>query len=92
MNCYETFFFCVNISAIQFIHQWTNHKWPEFYEKCKNAIETFNVLVVRVHDIYANRILNVLSAMQEISLQTLPNDGELWTMEEFLEKNEESCR
>lgn len=50
------------------------------------------MLVVRVHDIYANRILNVLSAMQEISLQTLPNGDELWTVDEFLEKNEESCR
>lgn len=50
------------------------------------------MLVVRVHDIYANRILNVLAAMQEISLQTLPNGDELWTIEEFLEKNEESCR
>lgn len=50
------------------------------------------MLVVRVHDIYANRILNVLCAMQEISLQTLPNDDELWTIEEFIEKNEESCR
>lgn len=72
--------------------KWTNHKWPEFYEKCKNAIETFNVLILRVHDIYANRILNVLSVMSEISLQTLPNGDELWTIEEFLEKNEESCR
>lgn len=74
------------------ILQWTNPKWIDFYEKCKNAIETFNVLVIRVHDIYANRILNVLSAMQEVTLQTLPTGDELWTIEEFLEKNEESCR
>lgn len=64
----------------------------DFYEKCKNAIETFNVLVVRVHDIYANRILNVLTSMHDVALQTLPTGDELWTIEEFLEKNEESCR
>lgn len=39
-----------------------------------------------------NRILHVLTSMQEISLQTLPSDGQFWTIEEFLEKNEESCR
>lgn len=72
--------------------QWIDPKWIDFYEKCKNAIETFDVLVVRVHDIYANRILNVLCSMQEITLQTLPSNGETWTIEEFLEKNEESCR
>lgn len=44
----------------------------EFYEKCKGAIETFDILVVRVHDIYSNRILNVLMSMQEVSLQTVP--------------------
>lgn len=52
--------------------QWTDPKWVAFYERCKNAIETFDVLVIRVHDIYSNRILNVLMAMQEITLQTLP--------------------
>lgn len=54
------------------ITQWTDPKWLEFYEKCKEAIETFDVLVIRVHDIYSNRILNVLMSMQEITLQTLP--------------------
>lgn len=72
--------------------QWTNPKWVDFYEKCRNAIETFNVLVVRVHDIYGNRILNVLTSMHDVALQNLPAGDELWTIEEFLEKNEESCR
>lgn len=75
-----------------FFLQWTNPKWVDFYEKCKNAIETFNVLVIRVHDIYANRILNVLASMHDVALQTLPVGDELWTIDEFLEKNEESCR
>ena len=45
----------------------------KFYEKCKQAIETFDVLVARVHDIYSNRILNVLMSMQDVTLNILPN-------------------
>ncbi len=30
--------------------------------------------------------------MQEISLQRLPNEDELWSVEQFIEKNEEVCR
>lgn len=30
--------------------------------------------------------------MQEVTLQTLPPDDEMWTVEEFIEKNEEACR
>ncbi|XP_037924624.1 dynein heavy chain 5, axonemal isoform X2 [Hermetia illucens] len=71
---------------------WIDPKWSEFYEKCKQAIETFDVLVGRVHDIYSNRILNVLMSMQDVSLQILPIDDEIWTVEEFLERNEEACR
>lgn len=52
---------------------WTNSRWMEFYEQCKEGINTFDVLVARVHDIYTNRILFVLNSMQEISLQTLPS-------------------
>jgi len=52
--------------------QWTNQNWTQFYERCKQAIETFEVLVARVHDIYSNRILNVLMWMQDVSLQILP--------------------
>uniref|UniRef100_A0A1B0GJY1 Putative dyneins heavy chain n=1 Tax=Lutzomyia longipalpis TaxID=7200 RepID=A0A1B0GJY1_LUTLO len=71
---------------------WTDPKWVEFYENCKEAITTFDILVARVHDIYANRILHVLMSMQDVTLQTLPTDDEMWTIEEFLEKNEEACR
>lgn len=55
-----------------FFMQWTNQNWTQFYDRCKQAIETFEVLVARVHDIYSNRILNVLMWMQEVSLQILP--------------------
>ncbi|XP_075145766.1 dynein axonemal heavy chain 1 [Haematobia irritans] len=71
---------------------WTDPNWNKFYERCKQAIETFEVLVARIHDIYSNRILHVLMCMQDISLQVLPADDEIWTVEEFLEKSEESCR
>lgn len=30
--------------------------------------------------------------MQEVTLQILPGDEEIWTVEEFLEKSEDSCR
>lgn len=56
------------------------------------AIETFDVLVVRVHDIYANRIFNVLLAMQEITLLALPPDDQLWTIDEFVVHSEQTCR
>lgn len=72
--------------------QWTNPGWIQFYENGKEAIDTFDVLVARVHDIYSNRILSVLASMQEVTLQILPGDDEIWTVDEFLEKSEESCR
>lgn len=60
--------------------KWTDSTWYDFYEKCKMAIETFNVLVARVHDIYSNRILNVLMSMQDVQIHTLPTGN-------FEEKN-----
>lgn len=72
--------------------QWTNRKWRDFYERSMAAIETFDVLVVRVHDIYANRIFNVLLAMQEITLLALPPDDQLWTIDEFVVHSEQTCR
>lgn len=72
--------------------QWTDPKWSDFYEKSKQAILTFDVLVARVHDIYTNRILQVLLSMQDVSLLVLPGEEEIWTVEEFIEKNEEACR
>lgn len=30
--------------------------------------------------------------MQEVTLQILPGDEEIWTVDEFLEKSEEACR
>lgn len=39
---------------------------------------------------YSNRILEVLLSMQKVTLQALPTD-EPWTVEEFLERTEDTC-
>lgn len=55
-------------------------------------IRTFLYFNLRIHDVYNNRILQVLSSMQLITLHTFPEDGSTWTAEEFLDKIEETCR
>ncbi|XP_063990451.1 dynein axonemal heavy chain 5 [Diachasmimorpha longicaudata] len=70
---------------------WTKPGWEEFCQQCRQEIEVFDVLITRVHDVYANRILQVLVSMQKITLHALPED-EPWCIEEFLEKTEEACR
>lgn len=51
---------------------WTSEDWKEFIDRANSAINGFDVLVTRVHDIYTNRIIYMLSGMQEVSLITLP--------------------
>jgi dynein heavy chain, axonemal len=51
---------------------WTSGDWKDFIERANAAIKSFDVLVTRVHDIYINRIIYVLSGMQEVCLVTLP--------------------
>jgi len=51
------------------------------------------VLVIsRIHDVYNNRILQVLSSMQLVTLHTFPEDGSTWAADEFLDKIDETCR
>lgn len=50
-----------------------------------------NTSAFRVHDVYSNRILQVLASMQKVSLQALPTDDP-WTVEEFLDHTEDICR
>jgi len=46
----------------------------------------------RVHDVYSNRILSVLSAMQRVRLHALPPaGGKPWSVDEFVDKNEFTC-
>ncbi|KAI8431136.1 hypothetical protein MSG28_001183, partial [Choristoneura fumiferana] len=70
---------------------WTSEDWEEFIDRANAAIKSFDVLVTRVHDIYTNRIIYVLSGMQEVSLISLPEETP-WSMEEFIEHVETGCR
>ncbi|XP_068620684.1 dynein axonemal heavy chain 5 [Battus philenor] len=70
---------------------WTSDDWKEFIDRANSAIKSFDVLVTRVHDIYTNRIIYVLSGMQEVSLITLPEHTP-WSVEEFLEHVESGTR
>lgn len=78
------------IPALQNI-TWTNPDWREFCQTTREEIKTFDILITRVHDVYANRILQVLASMQKITLHALPDD-EPWGIEEFVDKTEEACR
>ncbi|XP_008556957.2 dynein axonemal heavy chain 5 [Microplitis demolitor] len=70
---------------------WTKPGWKEFCQFTRDEIKSFDVLITRVHDVYSNRILQVLSSMQKITLHALPEE-EPWSIEEFLEKTNETCR
>lgn len=42
---------------------------------------------------YTNRIVEVLTSMQSVSLHALPDsEEETWTIEEFAERNDSICR
>nr|XP_033322692.1 dynein heavy chain 5, axonemal isoform X1 [Megalopta genalis] len=71
---------------------WTNPEWQDFYQNTTEQIKDFDILITRVHDVYDNRILEVLSSMQKITLHMLPESDQPWTIEEFVEKTEEICR
>lgn len=70
---------------------WTDPTWECFCQSTAAAIHKFDVLVTRVHDVYSNRILQVLTSMQKVTLQALP-DADPWSVEEFLENTEDTCR
>ncbi|KAK0178414.1 hypothetical protein PV328_002364 [Microctonus aethiopoides] len=70
---------------------WTNSAWKDFCQNTRDEIKTFDILITRVHDVYANRILQVLAIMQKVTLHALPDD-EPWSIEDFLEKNDDACR
>lgn len=42
--------------------------------------------------IFPPRILKVLESMQKVTLHALPESDQPWTIEEFVERNEEICR
>lgn len=72
---------------------WVSEKWKPYTEQISNSIKNFKILVDRVHDIYNNRIVEVLDSMQSILLHALPDlDEEPWTIEDFIEKIDIICR
>ncbi|KAG8237937.1 hypothetical protein J437_LFUL017487 [Ladona fulva] len=72
------------------IIKWTDSGWKYFYTATLEAVKQFDVLVTRVHDVYTNRILQVLSSMQKVTLHILPED-EPSSVEEFVERTETNC-
>ncbi|KAJ8672889.1 hypothetical protein QAD02_004150 [Eretmocerus hayati] len=70
---------------------WTQPGWKNFCDNTRHQISEFDVLITRVHDVYTNRILQVLASMQNIVLHSLPEE-ESWTVDEFMEKTDETCR
>lgn len=47
----------------------------------------------RVHDIYTNRVLEVLEVMQNVQLHALPElDEEPWNISDFCDRSDEACR
>lgn len=72
---------------------WVSDEWKPYTERISESIKNFKILEDRVHDIYNNRIVEVLDSMQTISLHSLPDiDDEPWTVEDFIEKNDSICR
>ncbi|KAG5316099.1 DYH5 protein, partial [Acromyrmex insinuator] len=71
---------------------WTKPDWKDFCHNTREQIKNFDVLITRVHDVYDNRILQVLASMRKVTLHALPESDQPWTIEEFIEKNEEICR
>ncbi|CAH1099757.1 unnamed protein product [Psylliodes chrysocephalus] len=71
---------------------WVSLDWKDFVDKGNAAIKNFKELTDRVHDIYANRVMEVLSSMQVIQLYALPGNGEeSWTVENFCNKIDMVC-
>lgn len=72
---------------------WVSSNWKTYVDKANEAVQNFKVLVGRVHDVYINRVLEVLSGMQNICLHALPeSDEEPWTVEYFDDKIDTICR
>lgn len=72
---------------------WVSEEWKPYTERIADSIKNFKILVERVHDIYNNRIVEVLDTMQAISLHALPDaEEEPWTIEHFIDKNDTVCR
>lgn len=72
---------------------WVSSNWKDYIDNANGAVHKFKVLTERVHDIYTNRVLEVLHSMQDIDLYAFPeNDEEPWTVEYFSDTVDKLCR
>lgn len=60
--------------------------------QCIKKIKELYKLIYNNIMICPVRILQVLESMQKVTLHALPESDQPWTIEEFVEKNEEICR
>ncbi|GJQ67798.1 hypothetical protein Trydic_g16579 [Trypoxylus dichotomus] len=71
---------------------WVDSEWKNYVKHANDGIDCFKVLVTRVHDVYTNRVLEVLDSMQNVTLHALPPHGEPWSVEYFCDSIENACR
>lgn len=72
---------------------WVSPDWKEYADNANGAVNNFKILTERVHDIYTNRVLEVLHSMQNVDLYALPEPEEdPWTIEYFSNKIDTMCR
>ncbi|KAI5700773.1 hypothetical protein M8J75_002754 [Diaphorina citri] len=72
------------------ILQWTDRGWRSFVRHMEVAVQNFDVLVTRVHDIYTNRILQVLASMQtELNRKSLMVEEAVEEVLELVKKEAE---
>ncbi|RZC39074.1 dynein heavy chain 5, axonemal [Asbolus verrucosus] len=72
---------------------WVSSDWKDFIDRANEAIKKFKVLTERIHDVYTNRVLEVLATMQAVQLHALPEvDEEPWTIDFFCDKMDDICR
>ncbi|XP_060534779.1 dynein axonemal heavy chain 5 isoform X2 [Cylas formicarius] len=72
---------------------WVSSDWQRYVDEANACVNNFKVLTTRVHDIYVNRVLEVLAAMQTVRLHALPEEGdEPWTINDFCDSVDDVCR
>ncbi|XP_066156829.1 dynein axonemal heavy chain 5 [Euwallacea fornicatus] len=72
---------------------WVSEDWQSYVDSANATIHSFKELTDRIHDIYDNRVLEVLTSMQTIQLHALPEEGDPpWDIEQFCDKTDEICR
>lgn len=72
---------------------WVSSNWKEYVDNANGAVYKFKILTERVHDIYTNRVLEVLHSMQNVELYALPEpDEDPWTVDFFCDKIDSMCR